>query len=62
MTAFRKMQADATAKGLNIYIASGYRSYDYQVGLYNRIRLKTAFSIQAKVNGLMITVINMVSA
>ena len=36
MTAFRKMQADATAKGLNIYIASGYRSYDYQVGLYNR--------------------------
>lgn len=36
MTAFRKMQADATAKGLNIYIASGYRSYDYQVSLYNR--------------------------
>ena len=36
MAAFRKMQADATAKGLNIYIASGYRSYDYQVSLYNR--------------------------
>ena len=36
MAAFRKMQSDATAKGLNIYIASGYRSYDYQVGLYNR--------------------------
>lgn len=36
MAAFRKMQADATANGLNIYIASGYRSYDYQVSLYNR--------------------------
>ncbi len=36
MVAFRKMQADATANGLNIYIASGYRSYDYQVSLYNR--------------------------
>lgn len=36
MTAFRKMQADAAANGLNIYIASGYRSYDYQVSLYNR--------------------------
>ena len=36
MAAFRKMQADATADGLNIYIASGYRSYDYQVSLYNR--------------------------
>lgn len=36
MEAFRKMQAAASAKGLNIYIASGYRSYDYQVSLYNR--------------------------
>lgn len=36
MAAFRKMQADATSDGLNIYIASGYRSYDYQVSLYNR--------------------------
>lgn len=30
-----KMQSDASAVGLNIYIASGYRSYSYQNGLYN---------------------------
>lgn len=36
MQAFRTMQSAATAQGLNIYIASGYRSYDYQVSLYNR--------------------------
>ena len=30
------MLKDATAKGLNIYIASGYRSYNYQVNVYNR--------------------------
>lgn len=36
MTAWRTMQKDATASGLNIYISSGYRSYSYQVALYNR--------------------------
>lgn len=30
------MQSDAKALGLNIYIASGYRSYQYQVNLYDR--------------------------
>lgn len=34
--AFDEMQADAAAEGLNIYISSGYRSYDYQAGLYQR--------------------------
>lgn len=34
--AFDKMQADAAALGLNIYISSAYRSYDYQAGLYER--------------------------
>ena len=36
MSAWRTMQKDATAQGLNIYIASGYRSYNYQVNVYNR--------------------------
>lgn len=34
--AFDEMQADAAALGLNIYISSGFRSYDYQAGLYQR--------------------------
>lgn len=34
--AFDEMQADAAAEGLNIYISSGFRSYDYQAGLYQR--------------------------
>ncbi|MGN1105196.1 MAG: D-alanyl-D-alanine carboxypeptidase family protein [Huintestinicola sp.] len=34
--AFDKMQSAAAAEGLNIYISSGYRSYDYQAGLYER--------------------------
>ena len=35
MNAWRTMQADASSQGLNIYIASAYRSYSYQVNLYN---------------------------
>lgn len=35
-SAFEKMQADAADLGLNIYISSGFRSYDYQAGLYQR--------------------------
>lgn len=34
--AFDKMQADAADEDINIYISSGYRSYDYQAGLYQR--------------------------
>lgn len=34
--AFDEMQADAADEGLNIYISSGFRSYDYQAGLYQR--------------------------
>ncbi len=34
--AFSAMQADAWSLGLNLYISSGYRSYTYQDGLYNR--------------------------
>lgn len=36
MTSFKQMQSDAKSIGLNIYISSGYRSYSYQEGLYNR--------------------------
>ena len=36
MSAWNTMLKDATTKGLNIYIASGYRSYNYQVNVYNR--------------------------
>ena len=36
MSAWNTMLKDTTAKGLNIYIASGYRSYNYQVNVYNR--------------------------
>mgnify|MGYP003304767210 CR=1 FL=1 len=35
MNAFNLMEADARSVGLNIYIASGYRSYTYQETLYN---------------------------
>lgn len=34
--AFNEMQAAAADEDLNIYISSGYRSYDYQAGLYQR--------------------------
>ncbi len=34
--AFDEMQKAAAAEGLNIYISSGFRSYDYQAGLYER--------------------------
>lgn len=33
--AFKSMQSDATALGLNIYIASGFRGYNTQERLYN---------------------------
>ena len=35
-SAFNKMSSAAKAEGLNIYIVSGFRSYEYQKGLYNR--------------------------
>jgi D-alanyl-D-alanine carboxypeptidase len=35
MTAWRKLQSAASSNGLNIYISSGYRSYQYQVQVYN---------------------------
>lgn len=35
MEAFNLMKSDALAVNLNIYIASGYRSYNYQNTLYN---------------------------
>lgn len=35
MKAFNLMKSDARSIGLNIYIASGYRSYSYQERLYN---------------------------
>ena len=35
-SAFEEMQSAAADEGLNIYISSGFRSYDYQAGLYQR--------------------------
>lgn len=34
-SAFNQMQADAAKEGINLYIISGFRSYDYQATLYN---------------------------
>jgi len=34
--AFNAMEQDARAEGLTLYISSGFRSYDYQAGLYER--------------------------
>lgn len=34
--ALEQMLADARAAGYNMYLVSAYRTYDYQVGLYNR--------------------------
>lgn len=34
--AFDKMRVDAQAEGLNLYISSGFRSYEYQAQLYQR--------------------------
>lgn len=36
LAAFEKMKEDAAKEGLTLWIASGYRSYDYQKNLYNR--------------------------
>ncbi len=43
-SAFDKMAADAAAEGLNIYIASGFRSYDYQSKLYNNYASKDGYA------------------
>lgn len=40
MQAFNEMQEDASASGLNVYISSGYRSYNYQKGLYDKYSLQ----------------------
>ena len=36
MNAFYEMQAAARLDNIELFIASGFRSYDYQVGLYNK--------------------------
>ncbi len=33
--AYTSLKKDATSNGLNLWIASGFRSYNYQAGLYN---------------------------
>ena len=35
MNAFNEMLSDATEDGIKLWIQSGFRSYDYQVGLYD---------------------------
>lgn len=42
--AFKKMQSAAAAEGLNIYISSGFRSYDYQSGLYERYASRDGYA------------------
>lgn len=34
--AYKNMRSDAASQGLSLWIASGYRSYKYQTGLYNK--------------------------
>ena len=50
--AFKKMQSDAFQDGINLYIASGFRSYSYQKELYNRYKAidgkKTADTYSAR--------------
>lgn len=38
--AFKKMQSDARKDGINLFIASGYRSYSYQKSLYNSYKAR----------------------
>lgn len=40
---FEEMATDALANGLKIYAGSTYRSYDYQLGLYNRYVAQDGF-------------------
>lgn len=40
---FEEMATDALNEGLKIYAGSTYRSYDYQLGLYNRYVVKDGF-------------------
>lgn len=40
---FEEMATDALNEGLKIYAGSTYRSYDYQLGLYNRYVAKDGF-------------------
>lgn len=41
---FEEMAADALASGIKIYAGSTYRSYDYQLDLYNRYVLQDGFA------------------
>ncbi len=43
-SAFNKMQSAAAAEGLNIYISSGFRSYEYQSGLYERYASRDGYA------------------
>lgn len=43
--AFNKMEQDARAEGLNLYISSGFRSYDYQAGLYERYAQRDGYEM-----------------
>ena len=44
MSAFNEMKSDASNLNLNIYIASGYRSYSYQERLYNNYTMVSGVS------------------
>nr|MCR5264632.1 D-alanyl-D-alanine carboxypeptidase family protein [Clostridiales bacterium] len=43
--AFARLQKGAAAQGLNIYAISGYRSYDYQKGLYARYAARDGYAM-----------------
>lgn len=47
-SAFSKMAKDAATEGLNLYISSGFRSYEYQVGLYERYANRDGYAAADK--------------
>ena len=49
LESFRRMQMDAKVSGYFIDIMSGYRSYDYQLGLYNNLIKEKGFNYALRV-------------
>ncbi len=47
-----KMFADAKQAGISLYVVSGYRSFDYQIGLFERYRQKNGFEMANRFSAL----------
>ena len=58
MTAWRQLQADAAAKKLNLYISSGYRSFQVQKTLYNNYVAKDGKAVGGKKEFIGMKVVN----